>query len=178
MLKSIPTLLTRTTLITLLASSTFLSADIYRWVDDQGNVHFSDSPQDHKNAEKITIKPVTTMAFPKPGTSEQPPATSDDKGAGYKKAIVLSPANDSAFYSNSGSVQISISSDPALEPTHSYTLVFDNQSFPMGRSSSHQLENVERGTHTVRVDIYQGSQKIFEGQSSSFTVHKHTQQKP
>lgn len=35
------------------------SAEIYRWVDEQGRVHYGDAPKDKAKAEQITVKVVT-----------------------------------------------------------------------------------------------------------------------
>lgn len=40
----------------LLLSSLATHADVYRWVDEEGGVHFSDKPKSHPLAEKIEIK--------------------------------------------------------------------------------------------------------------------------
>lgn len=39
-------------------------ADVYRWVDEEGGVHFSDKPKSHPSAEKIEIKTDTVRPDP------------------------------------------------------------------------------------------------------------------
>lgn len=39
-------------------------ADVYRWVDEEGGVHFSDRPKSHPSAEKIEIKTDTVHQDP------------------------------------------------------------------------------------------------------------------
>lgn len=41
----------------LLLSGSAAKAEIYRWVDDQGNVHYSDKP--HQKAKTVTVQPTT-----------------------------------------------------------------------------------------------------------------------
>ena len=54
------------------------ASGIYRWVDDQGNVHFSDEPGGG-NAEAITVEPQTLPFVPAPARS--PRSTSATAGA-------------------------------------------------------------------------------------------------
>lgn len=39
-----------------------LSAEVYRWVDDQGHVHFGDKPPDKQRARSIEISPAPPAA--------------------------------------------------------------------------------------------------------------------
>jgi hypothetical protein len=43
----------------LLCSTTLVFADVYRWVDSQGRVQYSDQPPPGSNAKKVTNKPAT-----------------------------------------------------------------------------------------------------------------------
>lgn len=38
-----------------------LEAQIYKWVDEEGNVHFGDYPQDEQNSEQMNIDYTNTM---------------------------------------------------------------------------------------------------------------------
>ena len=54
-------------LLLLLLTLTPLQAAVHRWVDDNGNVHYSDQPPAKQASEKIEIKPHT----PDPATQER-----------------------------------------------------------------------------------------------------------
>jgi len=51
------------TLMSVLACTVAVSATVYRWVDENGVVHFSDQP--HENAEKVQLKAPQTYSAPK-----------------------------------------------------------------------------------------------------------------
>lgn len=36
--------------------SSFVSAEIYKWVDEKGRVHFGDSPKQNVKAEKVSVR--------------------------------------------------------------------------------------------------------------------------
>jgi glutaredoxin len=42
-------------LLSLFLYSNFSSAEIYKWVDDKGDVHFTDRPPKNKKTEKVTV---------------------------------------------------------------------------------------------------------------------------
>lgn len=49
-------------LIILIIFSTIVSAEVYKWVDNTGRIHFSDQPPLHENSENIVIDEVATYA--------------------------------------------------------------------------------------------------------------------
>ena len=63
--------------ITLLLSFSFLSssatyAEIYKWVDENGKVHFGDAPPSSKEAQSVNLKPVNSFS----GNQPKKPASS------------------------------------------------------------------------------------------------------
>ncbi len=42
------------------------SAELYRWVDNQGRVHFGDRPPDKQKAQNLRINPQPAPSFPTP----------------------------------------------------------------------------------------------------------------
>ncbi|MGH8399705.1 MAG: DUF4124 domain-containing protein, partial [Gammaproteobacteria bacterium] len=56
-------------ILLLLAMTTFAQADqVYKWVDAQGNVHYSDKP--HPGAQKVKIAPPQSYSAPNIGPAE------------------------------------------------------------------------------------------------------------
>jgi len=51
-----PVSITRVIFFALVMISQHCVADIYKWTDDRGNVHFGDSPPENKKAEKIDVR--------------------------------------------------------------------------------------------------------------------------
>ncbi|SEA14410.1 DUF4124 domain-containing protein [Microbulbifer marinus] len=54
--------------VLLLASATALAADLYRWVDEDGKVHFGDRPPMEAKAENIEgeLRPINSADAPPP----------------------------------------------------------------------------------------------------------------
>ena len=49
------------TLVLLAFASSPANAQIYKWVDEDGNVHFGDYPQDEQTSEQLDIEHTNTM---------------------------------------------------------------------------------------------------------------------
>ena len=50
----------RATLIALLVALLFVAGAVYKWVDDQGNVHYSDKPPPGRESRLVTLTPGPT----------------------------------------------------------------------------------------------------------------------
>lgn len=66
------------TLLVVLGSATATQAEIYRWVDEQGNVHFGDRPQDAATAAEAEAVELRE--------SYRPPVMSDEERAAQRAA--------------------------------------------------------------------------------------------
>ena len=161
----------------LLLSCAVLSAhaDVYRRVDGNGNVTFSDQP--HPQAEKIEIEILpsyTPVAIPEdvaPVGEEQ----QEDKEVPNYKIEIVSPIDDETIRANVGTVVINVSVTPTLDQDRSDQVVVKLDGQELGEpssSSSFTLTNIERGTHTVQVSIIDKSKKVLK---SSKTVTFHLQ---
>lgn len=159
-------------------ASTAALAEVYKRVDAQGNVTYSDEPLD--GGEAIEVKPVTTVTLPKADqVREIVERNKRDKGDKqppsqlYGKISFQSPEDKSAFHSGSGDVTFAVSSQPALRRGHLFEVSLDGQ--PIGQNASGQfsVNNVFRGTHEASVKIVDGQGRIIQsGQSINFTIHR------
>jgi hypothetical protein len=141
-------------LMGLLLTMTASAAVVYRWVDDTGQVHFSDVPRD--GATEITIAPVQTFNL-----SSAPPAaaTVDAEGAdelvNYDYVEIASPAMEETIWNTGGIVTVAVNLQPGLRMGHQIRLFMDDQQVavlpPM--SSSVQLTDVVRGAHRLHLEV-------------------------
>lgn len=66
-MKRIGTALLTLTLLTICSPG---HAEIYKWVDENGNLHFSDEPHEEVKAEKIDVAPAVKIGTVKPQSAE------------------------------------------------------------------------------------------------------------
>lgn len=149
------------------------AAEVYRHVDKDGNVTFSDEPGD--GAEEVKVKPVTTVTLPKlKDVQDAPRRTADEEErAPYENITFVAPSNDQAFHSGSGDMAFQVTSTPPLRNGHKYEVALDGQ--PVGQSTSGTVtvQNVFRGTHSAAVHIVdRNGIRIQTGESISFTIHR------
>ena len=137
----------------LLACAGPAAADIYRYVDEDGNVIYSDQP--HPDAEKIPVPEVQTYSAPAFSEPPPPPAAKPEAPRiVYLTFGIVSPADDQAVRSNNGSLNVEVLLEPALDKSHQLQLLLDEK--PRGEpgtATSWSLENVTRGTHTLLAEI-------------------------
>lgn len=149
-------------------------AEIYRHVDEHGNVTYSDEPID--GGETVDVKPVTTITLPKPETVNEPDQlreTVEEEGAAYESVSFSHPENNQAFYSGGGKVTFEVTSSPGLQAGHKYEVTLDGQ--PVGQTETGQItvDNVFRGTHKATVHIVdENGVQVKSGAPISFTVHR------
>ncbi|WP_092016231.1 DUF4124 domain-containing protein [Marinobacter daqiaonensis] len=150
-----------------------VSAEVYRQVDKDGNVTFTDEPTE--GAERIQVKPVTTITMPKPETVLRQVEEDEEIGdqSAYESATFVSPVDEEAFYSGSGNIELRVTSEPALREGHRFEITLDGQPVGQTRSGSVSVQNVFRGTHSAGVHVInEAGERIYTGQQIEFTVHR------
>lgn len=161
--------------ITLLLSAPVV-AEVYRQVDAQGNVTYTDEPSGQSPAEEVKIGPVTTVTLPKPETVREPEQLREKvqkEGAAYSRVDFIAPEDEQAFHSGSGDVSFQVSSSPGLKQGHRYEVTLDGQPVGQSESGTVMVRNIDRGTHQAGVGIVDRSGvTIKTGETIRFTVHR------
>lgn len=131
------------------------SAEIFTYVDAQGNRVFTDQPGSG-NAKRVPLAPGNRMSAnpgsPKPATprpqAEAPPLYR------YDLLRVLVPEPDATLRSSAGELIVSVTSEPGLQRGHRYRLLLDGKpTAEPGLSPVFALTNVDRGSHNLSVEI-------------------------
>lgn len=142
-------------------------ADIYRSVDKDGNVVFSDQPSE--GAKKIEVQDAQTIKLPPAGKFKyQPPAT--PPAPRYTGVAVVQPADDQPVRQNDGNITVQVSVTPALKSGDVVSLLMDGKEVASGPATSFTLKNVDRGSHTLQARV-QGSDGKVWSSSTSVTFH-------
>ncbi|MCW8385821.1 DUF4124 domain-containing protein [Fluoribacter dumoffii] len=139
-------------------------AQIYKWTDSQGNVHFSDTP--HEGAEIITIPEEQSYSSPNP-SSTSTPKEEDEQPVKlkhtYTKIEIAQPKPGATIRNNQGFVEISVEVEPELFPGDQLQLIYDNA--PLGKPQTNPLFEVNgmyRGSHTFAVQIVDADENVLE----------------
>ncbi|MFY0729571.1 penicillin-binding protein [Pseudomonas sp. NFX15] len=85
----------------------------------------------------------------------------------YDVLRILVPEPDATIRSNAGEVIVSATHEPALQPGHRYRLLLDGQpTAEPGTSPVFPLSNIDRGSHTLSVEILDEQGRIVERTAS------------
>ena len=155
MRKKIKTISQLLTLLILTTAATLIHAQVYKQVDEEGNVTYSDAPQ-KKGDQPISLPEPTTIKItpaPKSSTSSGSKKSTKEKTVKYDAVEIVSPTNDEAIRSNSGDITIQISSSPALQGNHLYSVFVDGAKAQQSAAPSVALTNLNRGSHTAIIRI-------------------------
>ena len=156
-----------------LACPLALAATVYKWVDENGVVHYSDQP--HPNAEKVHVEAAQTYrAGTIPGATQSGASASGAQPAhAYQGCAIAQPTDDQAF-NNVDSLTVIVRTDPALRPGDKVFLVMDGQAVNGGAATGTQytLTPVDRGTHILQAAV-RDSDGAIQCQTPSITFHVH-----
>src|SRR5258708_39285956 len=103
-------------------------ATVYKWVDENGLVHYSDQP--HAGAQKVevpgaqTYKATEATAAAAPPGMPQPPALASPPA--YAGCAIAQPTEDQVLL-GIDSLAIIVRTDPALQPGDKVYLMMDGQ---------------------------------------------------
>jgi len=143
---------------------------VYKAVSKDGSISFSDEAQ--KGSEAITVKPVTTI--PAIDVKQNKNLTTQQKQTTeyYKSLSIISPANDTAFNTGNGNVQVVVQSEPRLRKRDSFVLELDGTVVSTQREATFNIKNVDRGTHTLSIKIITPNKQTLKAAISTITIHR------
>ena len=146
-------------------------ADVYTYIDSEGNRVFTDQPRG--NAKKVEIAPTNGMnQNNKPTVRKAPAPVAPAELPAYNLLRILIPEPDATVQEgSSGNLIVTATSDPPLMPGHNYRLLLDGKvAGEPGRSPVFSLTNLDRGTHTLAAEIIDAQGRILE-RTPSQPVH-------
>lgn len=161
----------------LVVSAGAVAEDVWRWVDQDGVIHFSDRP--HPGAERIQVGPVQSFSAPalpppREATADQPDE-SDEPAVSYSRVEITSPAAGETLWNIGGELSVQVALQPQLAAGHELRIYFDGnpaEGIPQG-SGQITLSEVYRGEHTLRAAIFDAEGREL---ASSETITFYVQQ--
>ena len=148
-------------------------------MDDAGNVEYSD--QYRQGAEKVEIREVQTISLPPADSRLADELQSDredreeaaaERREPYRKLEITFPENDTAFNSGGGDFSVTTAVEPALLPTHQLRLSINGKIAGTTRGGFFNLTQVERGTHTLKLEVIDSTNVVQEAAPVTFTLHR------
>ncbi|KAB0493774.1 DUF4124 domain-containing protein [Pseudomonas vancouverensis] len=143
-------------------------AEVFTYVDAQGHRFFTDQPKPG-NALRVPQTAINLMAAnpaPEPAPAVQ---TSPEEQPlfHYDLVRILIPEPDATIRNNAGELIVSVTNEPDLQPGHRYRLLLDGEpTAEPGLSPVFPLTDIDRGSHTLSVEILDEQGRIVERTAS------------
>ncbi|WP_171909927.1 DUF4124 domain-containing protein [Aquisalimonas asiatica] len=151
-------------------------ADIYKWVDEDGNVVYSDEPRE--GAERLERStPESSYRFETPqrrSSADRSGDDADEDDSRYEEIRIVQPEDEGTVRDNQGLVDVRLELSPSLRAEHRVQFLFNGE--PRGdpsRSLETRLTEVHRGEHQVAARVLgEGGEVIAESDPVTFYMHQ------
>jgi hypothetical protein len=164
-----------------LVSGVAVAATVYRWVDAQGIVHYSDQP--HPQAQVLDVQPKNLVSTPVQSSSSSSSTSTTPAGpdAPPYRCDLIRPENDEVFL-NTSTVSARVQIEPQLAANDQIAIAVDGkrlQNQPT-RGTEFIIQDVERGTHTIMIAVYDstGKNQLCTTSTATFHVRQPSTQAP
>jgi hypothetical protein len=163
-------------LFCLFAAAAAAAQEAYRWVDEDGVVHYSDRPREGAEVVQLPTPNVATVrrvprAAAASGDEED---KADEPASGYTSIDIVSPGAEETLWNIEGVLSVSVALQPGLQPGHQVRAYFDGEMQPVS-GTSFQLQEVWRGVHNIQVEVVDATGKVMiRSQPNRFYVQQNT----
>lgn len=159
-------------LLTLLSAYTYTAySALYKGLDSEGNVVYSDRPFDQ--AEAITPPAISVVNATKvPVKADIVEEEKETTETVYTKFSIKSPKNDETIW-NAPQLTVSLQLQPDLDTVngHNLWLLLDGKALVKKSSSLNlQISRADRGEHKVQAEVRNSKGKIIK-RTKAITVH-------
>ena len=160
----------RASLLFIILLSSSLHAQVYRHVEPDGTVVFSD--KHHNNSETVEIRPIQIVPATKIARKLMGKPSKEITNIGYTNLNISSPINNETIPNGAaGTFTITGVIKPALQNDHKVVLLVDGKHIDYSREGANfTLKNVDRGSHILRLQITDNNDEILKS-SKSIDIH-------
>ena len=166
-------------IIGLFAATAALS-QAYRWVDEDGIVHYSDRPE--PGAERIILPESGASrqgrTYQRPAASNRSTQTNQasptETPFRYESVEITSPGAEETLWNIEGVLNVSVTATPVLRAGDQVRAYFNGNS-EIVNGASFQIGEVYRGVHNLQVEIIDENGKLMiRSRANRFYVQQNT----
>jgi hypothetical protein len=171
--------------ILLLAAAAAPAGPTYRWVDAQGQVHYSDRPVE--GAVEVELPGITSYTPPAIDTAEIPsqpaaePAPAGEGPVAPTAVYITAPEPDETLWNLGGRLPVAVTVEPELAPGMRINLYLDGNRVVDGDPGrlAFELEEIYRGEHSLSAAVEDPSgSEILRSDPIRFFVQQTSIQQP
>ena len=167
----------------LLVSAAASAVPVWRWVDENGVVHYSDRPV--PGAERIELESAQSFSSTRPrlvpnaapaGAAETP----REQAVDYTRIDVVSPSQQQTLWNIGGTLNVAVELEPPLQSGHALDVYLDGQRRNLNATSQQlTVPEVHRGVHTMQVAVIDESgNEVVRSLAVTFMVQATSIQNP
>jgi hypothetical protein len=163
--------------------STAAIGEIYKVVDADGNVVYTDQPpSDDAQPMELPGLSIVESARKAPraerrqDAAEEPELTSiRDLRRGYRDFAIVSPAPEETLWGTDNAVVVTWETRYELQPGMSVTFYVDGEARPATTAPSIRVEQLDRGAHTVHAELWDArNRKIATADPVTFYIQQYS----
>jgi gamma-glutamyltranspeptidase len=145
------------------------SAEIYRIVDEDGKVTFTDNPpHDVPTKEKVHLPTANIQPALKPAPAVK--AVEEETGR-YQEIVILAPTQDTTIPPGQETMTVQVGLKPLLKAGHLIQLLLSGQPYGLPTATmSFRIDALIRGENTVQVQVIDTEGRVI-GLSNTTTIH-------
>lgn len=161
----------------LLAVALPVTAQIYQYTDDKGNRVYTDQPPLGVDATSIDLRSTNSLPPPTSNKSATSSSTDDLNAAGqtapYSLLQLSGLPDDEALRANNGTFAVQVEITPKLASQHRLQLLVNGQAYGAASTSTTlQVVNLDRGEHTLAVQVVANEQIVQSSAEHTLTVQR------
>lgn len=153
----------------------------YRWIDEKGTTHYSDTPAPKDFNADITIMPSNgpryqAMTEPEPEQKIKNNLTVKNKSNEFEQKasqiMLISPQNNDTIRHNQGNFAVEISSDKPLGKKQQIRILLDGKVLTSKHGNSFILRNIDRGSHKIKAQLIDNGEVIDSTKLITIFLHR------
>ncbi|MDH5326719.1 MAG: DUF4124 domain-containing protein [Gammaproteobacteria bacterium] len=150
-------------------------AAVYKSVDENGNVTYSDMPTS-SSSKKIEVPPQTVVPFNpqnlESGTTDNSTQQPVKRTASSHQLQITAPTPDQSLQADQGNITLSASLSPGLGGSQELVFLLDGKEVFKGQATQTTLNNIDRGTHTVQAQLLENGAVVLSSESVTFHLQR------
>ncbi|OUS03934.1 hypothetical protein A9Q90_07925 [Gammaproteobacteria bacterium 54_18_T64] len=165
--------------LTLLSAPLLYASEVYKVIDENGQVTFTDAPPRNVKAETINLPKTNIVAAPSPPPKKTSEGVTLEDEVPYTIARIAKPLNEATIPPGQTTVAVELSLQPALQEGHLVQLYIDGQAQGSPTvSSTFSVTGLFRGAHKVHAEILGADKKRkVKTPTVTFFVKQHSSNK-
>ncbi|MGE8069091.1 DUF4124 domain-containing protein [Pseudomonas sp. NPDC089569] len=148
------------------------TAQIYTYTAADGSTAYSNQPPEGVNARPVELAPLNRVE-PPPVAAPIGPSGARALPGTYEVLELTGLPTTEALRANNGTFTVQVLVKPRLRGAHLFRLILDDQPYGLpGNVPSLQLVNIDRGLHSLAVQVIEGDTVIQQSPVVTFNLQR------